>query len=127
MPINSAISPAASAAQELLLLGPDPRAYLDIERIVSLAKRRGIVAIHPGWGFASEDDTFLAKQKKIVLRNCGIIDPTSLDEYIAADGYKAIKKAIKEYKQYLKDEAEFRVVSEDADRVFEAMVDSHVA
>ena len=45
----------------------------------------------------SEDDTFLAKQKKIVLRNCGIIDPTSLDEYIAADGYKAIKKAIKEY------------------------------
>ena len=51
-------SPAASAAQELMLLGPDPRAYLDIERIVALAKRRGIVAIHPGWGFASEDDAF---------------------------------------------------------------------
>ncbi len=51
-------SPAASAAQELLLLGPDPRAYLDIERIVSLAKQRGIQAIHPGWGFASEDENF---------------------------------------------------------------------
>ena len=37
---------------------------------------------------------------------------------------KGLEKAIKEYKQYLKDEAEFRVVSEDADRVFEAMVDS---
>ncbi len=51
-------SPAASSAQELLLLGPDPRAYLDMERIVSLASRRGIAAIHPGWGFASEDDAF---------------------------------------------------------------------
>ena len=45
----------------------------------------------------SEDDSFLAKQKKIVLRNCGIIDPTSLDEYIAADGYKAIQKIFAEY------------------------------
>ncbi|GFM35454.1 pyruvate carboxylase [Desulfovibrio psychrotolerans] len=51
-------SPAASAAQELLLLGKDPRAYLDIDRIIDLAKKRGVVAIHPGWGFASEDDTF---------------------------------------------------------------------
>ncbi|MDR0828306.1 MAG: pyruvate carboxylase [Desulfovibrio sp.] len=51
-------APAASAAQELLLLGQDPRAYLDIANIVALAKQRGIVAIHPGWGFASEDDHF---------------------------------------------------------------------
>ncbi len=51
-------APAASAAQELLLLGENPRAYLDIERIVRLAKQRGIVAIHPGWGFASEDESF---------------------------------------------------------------------
>ncbi|RJX30369.1 MAG: pyruvate carboxylase [Oxalobacter sp.] len=51
-------APAASAAQELLLLGENPRAYLDIERIVRLAKQRGILAIHPGWGFASEDENF---------------------------------------------------------------------
>lgn len=51
-------APASVAAQELMLLGPDPRAYLDIERIVTLAKRRGIAAIHPGWGFASEDEAF---------------------------------------------------------------------
>ena len=51
-------SPAASAAQELLLLGSDPRAYLDIDRIINLAKKRGVVAIHPGWGFASEDHRF---------------------------------------------------------------------
>ena len=51
-------APSASSAKELLLLGPDPRAYLDLTRIVQLAKQRGIVAIHPGWGFASEDDNF---------------------------------------------------------------------
>ncbi len=51
-------SPATAGAQELLLLGPDPRAYLDIDRIIHLAKARGVIAIHPGWGFASEDATF---------------------------------------------------------------------
>ncbi|MDL2314419.1 pyruvate carboxylase, partial [Desulfovibrio sp. OttesenSCG-928-C14] len=56
-------APAASAAQELLLLGADPRAYLDLELIISLAKRRGVVGIHPGWGFASEDDVFPAMCK----------------------------------------------------------------
>ncbi|MDL2267011.1 pyruvate carboxylase [Desulfovibrio sp. OttesenSCG-928-G15] len=51
-------APAASSAQELLLLGSDPRAYLDVNAIVQLAKQRDIIAIHPGWGFASEDDSF---------------------------------------------------------------------
>ncbi|MDR0549350.1 MAG: pyruvate carboxylase [Deltaproteobacteria bacterium] len=51
-------APAASSAQELLLLGKDPQAYLDLEKIIALAKRRGIIAIHPGWGFASEDARF---------------------------------------------------------------------
>ncbi|MDE7065961.1 MAG: ATP-grasp domain-containing protein, partial [Desulfovibrionaceae bacterium] len=54
-------APAAAAAQELLLLGSDPRAYLDIDRIISLARQRGIVGIHPGWGFASEDERFPRK------------------------------------------------------------------
>ncbi|MDR3204152.1 MAG: pyruvate carboxylase [Deltaproteobacteria bacterium] len=51
-------APAASSAQELMLLGRDPQAYLDLDLIIGLAKRRGIVAIHPGWGFASEDERF---------------------------------------------------------------------
>ncbi len=54
-------SPAASAAQELMLLGSDPTSYLDIDLIISKAKKRGVIAIHPGWGFASEDDTFPRK------------------------------------------------------------------
>ena len=54
-------APAASAAQELLLLGPDPRAYLDLDLVISKARQRGIIAIHPGWGFASEDERFPRK------------------------------------------------------------------
>jgi NADH-quinone oxidoreductase subunit F len=37
---------------------------------------------------------YLGKQVKIVLRNCGVIDPDSLDEYIDKDGYKAIRKVL---------------------------------
>jgi len=38
----------------------------------------------------------LQKQVRIVLRNCGIIDPESMDEYVQAKGYSALKKVLKE-------------------------------
>ena len=34
----------------------------------------------------------------MVLRNCGIINPENIDEYIEADGYKAIEKVLKSMK-----------------------------
>ncbi len=34
------------------------------------------------------------KQLRIVLRNCGQIDPENIDEYIACDGYQALEKAV---------------------------------
>ncbi len=37
------------------------------------------------------------KQKRIVLRNCGIIDPDSLDDYLAVRGYQALAKVLSEY------------------------------
>jgi len=40
------------------------------------------------------DVKFIEKQKRIVLRNCGLINPENIDEYIAVDGYKATKKVI---------------------------------
>ncbi len=43
-----------------------------------------------------EDAEILEKQYRIALRNCGVIDPESIDEYIAAGGYKSIEKCIKE-------------------------------
>jgi len=38
----------------------------------------------------------LKKQNRIVLRNCGIIDPESIEEYIERDGYKSLKKVLNE-------------------------------
>ncbi len=54
-------APFTSGAQELIYLGENPRAYLNIDKVLKLAKENGIAAIHPGWGFASEDSSFPAK------------------------------------------------------------------
>ncbi|MBE6350175.1 MAG: NADH-quinone oxidoreductase subunit NuoF [Spirochaetaceae bacterium] len=37
---------------------------------------------------------FYQKQLRIVLRNCGVINPENINEYIARDGYKALEKAL---------------------------------
>ncbi|WP_406616322.1 NADH-quinone oxidoreductase subunit NuoF [Candidatus Caldatribacterium sp.] len=39
---------------------------------------------------------FFGKQKKIALRNCGLIDPLNIEEYIARDGYMALAKVLTE-------------------------------
>ena len=39
---------------------------------------------------------FYEKQKRVALRNCGIIDPEIIDEYIAYDGYQALGKVLTE-------------------------------
>ena len=43
-----------------------------------------------------DDINFYQKQKRVVLRNCGVIDPENIDEYIAFDGYKALAKVLTE-------------------------------
>ncbi|MEJ5285090.1 MAG: NADH-ubiquinone oxidoreductase-F iron-sulfur binding region domain-containing protein [Brevinematales bacterium] len=45
-----------------------------------------------------EDIEFYQKQFRIVLRNCGLINPEDINEYIARDGYKALEKALFEMK-----------------------------
>ena len=42
------------------------------------------------------EQSYLERQVKIVLRNCGFMDPDSIEEYEARDGYRAIQKALKE-------------------------------
>ena len=41
-----------------------------------------------------EDARFLKQQKRIVLQNCGVINPERIEDYRAAGGYEAAKKAI---------------------------------
>ena len=58
-----------------------------VERLLYTSKDTGALP-------AYEDIEFYQKQFRIVLRNCGLIDPDSIDEYIARDGYVALEKVI---------------------------------
>ncbi len=44
------------------------------------------------------DTNFYKKQKRVALRNCGVINPEIIDEYIAYDGYEALGKVLTEMK-----------------------------
>jgi acetyl-CoA carboxylase, biotin carboxylase subunit len=53
-------APYVKAADESFLIGP-PRvneSYLKVDKILSIAKESGVDAIHPGYGFLSENDSF---------------------------------------------------------------------
>ena len=44
------------------------------------------------------DTDFYKSQNRVALRNCGVIDPENIDEYIAMDGYAALGKVLTEMK-----------------------------
>ena len=64
-----------------------------VEQIVESHLTNGQVVAEQA--ITDDDKEFISKQQRIVLRNCGVIDPENIDEYIAADGYKAIDKVLK--------------------------------
>lgn len=45
---------------------------------------------------ALSETTFYKTQKRVALRNCGVIDPENIEEYIAMDGYRALGKVLTE-------------------------------
>ena len=45
-----------------------------------------------------KETEFYKKQHRVALRNCGVIDPENIDEYIAYDGYQALAKCLTELK-----------------------------
>jgi len=45
---------------------------------------------------AIQEIPFFVEQRKVVLENCGLIDPAAIDEYIARDGYVALSKVLTE-------------------------------
>ena len=77
----------------------------DVEHIVSehLVKGRVVADLlykksvtEDGKIRSLEEIDFYKKQKRVALRNCGVIDPENINEYIAFDGYKALAKALTE-------------------------------
>ena len=78
----------------------------DVTRIVDEHLIKGRIVKDLLYKNSVEEDTnkiksldkvdFYKKQKRVALRNCGVIDPENIDEYIAFDGYKALGKVLTE-------------------------------
>ena len=65
----------------------------DAEAIVKAAETGDLEAV-AAIAISADDEGFLNQQTRIALRNCGVIDPTSIDAYIANGGYDALKKVL---------------------------------
>ncbi len=76
----------------------------DIPEIVEEHLLKGRIVTRLLYQETVEEDTikslnktaFYAKQKRVALRNCGVIDPEKIDDYIAMDGYAALGKVLTE-------------------------------
>ena len=65
----------------------------DAEAIVEAA-RTGDLSKVDAITITPDDEDFLNKQTRIALRHCGLIDPNSLEDYMANDGYEGLKKVL---------------------------------
>lgn len=63
-----------------------------VEDIVENHLIKGEVATE--YAISEEDKLFIEKQQRVVLRNCGLINPEKIEEYIAVGGYEATKKVV---------------------------------
>jgi NADP-reducing hydrogenase subunit HndC len=76
----------------------------DVEEIVNEHLVKGRIVKHLLLGDKESEDVskslenvqFFSRQLRIALRNCGVINPENIDEYIARDGYAALAKAVTE-------------------------------
>ena len=67
----------------------------DAEKIANSVKLGDLSALNE-LEISAADKEFLDKQTRIALRHCGIINPESIEDYIAAGGYEALKKVLTE-------------------------------
>lgn len=88
-------APHVKFADEAVLIGPPPSAqsYLQMDKIIDVAKKHKADAIHPGYGFLSENATFAEK-----VTAAGLIFIGPSPEAIRMMGSKlAAKEAVKQY------------------------------
>jgi NADH:ubiquinone oxidoreductase subunit F (NADH-binding)/(2Fe-2S) ferredoxin len=75
-------------------VGPKDAKEIINEHIIKGRKVERLLYKEPGEEKPSDDIGFYHKQFRIVLRNCAVINPEIIDEYIARDGYAALEKAL---------------------------------
>lgn len=76
---------------------PEDAERIVVEDIISEKRIVELLYIDPKNGervFEGENMEFYKKQIRIALKNCGSIDPESIEQYIAAEGYAALKKIL---------------------------------
>ncbi len=81
---NVKVSDVAEIVEEHILKGRI------VERLLYHEKKSNEI-VH-----SLNDTEFYKKQKRIALRNCGVINPENIDEYIAFDGYQALATCLTE-------------------------------
>ena len=67
-----------------------------VERLVYNETAKDASAEEEAAAAALSNTAFYKKQKRVALRNCGVINPENIDEYIGRDGYFALAKVVKE-------------------------------
>ena len=67
-----------------------------VERLVYRDEQTDGIVEEAAKSVSLNDTQFYKPQKRIVLRNCGVINPDDIDEYIAMDGYAALGKVLTE-------------------------------
>ena len=101
---------------EVFQVGLPPFKYENVDAktakkivIDHLVKRKAKSAVPDGYDWTSADALtdksrfifgdldYFKKQRRIVLRNCGVIDPESIDDYLCVRGYEALAKILAEY------------------------------
>jgi acetyl/propionyl-CoA carboxylase alpha subunit/acetyl-CoA carboxylase carboxyltransferase component len=75
--------------ESVALPGAGPRAYLDAERILDIARERSCTAVHPGYGFLAEDAAFAARAAE-----CGVVFVGPRPETLATLGDKAAARRL---------------------------------
>ena len=76
---------------------PEDAERIIVEDIISEKRIIELLYIDPKNGervFEGENMEFYKKQVRIALKNCGTIDPESIEQYMAAEGYAALKKIL---------------------------------
>ncbi len=64
--------------------------------VTRLEYKEGAEVTQPGENVSLNDTEFYKSQLRVALRNCGVINPENIDEYIARDGYMALGKVLTE-------------------------------
>jgi NADH-quinone oxidoreductase subunit F len=80
-----------------IINGDDIKSYIKVTpEMMEEIIYKHIIGGEPVEKYLIDENNFVERQTRVALRNCGVMNPESIDDYIRFGGYKAIEKAVKE-------------------------------